>query len=511
MLEAIRGRAAAFRRALPAAGAIQERALVRLVQKNRQSEYGRRHDFGAIGSYRDFVDRVPIASYEDLRPSIERAADGAPAVLTTEAIVAFEQTGGSSGGAKLIPYTHAALAAFRRGVAVWLDDLYDRFPSLHDGSAYWAITPAGRAPHTTRAGIQIGLDDFGYLGATLGADIERTLAVPPSVGALRDLDAWREATASHLLAADDLALISVWSPSYLLQLLDYMQADAARLAARVASGFESRQGDPERAASVAAALGGDRRDYAALWPRLTVLSAWTHAAARGPAARLAALFPSVTLQGKGLLATEGLCSIPLAELAAPVLAFDSGFVEFLGSDGHARGCADVAVGEEYEILLSNESGLYRYAIGDRVRIEGFAGTAPVFEFLGRAGVASDLVGEKLCEAFVAQMLAPLNLRFAALAPDRNAYVLIVDAAEVAPEAATRHAADCEHALRANPQYSHARNLRQLETVRALRVREPWQAHVRAALARGQRLGDIKPLALVTRLDWHEHFRAAADS
>jgi hypothetical protein len=510
MFESIRGSAAAFRRSLPSAAATQERGLVRLLQKNRTSEYGRQYNFGAIGSYREFVRRVPIVNYETLAPLIRRAAEGAPAVLTTEPIVACEETGGSSGGAKLIPYTEAALDAFRRGVGVWLDDLRERFPGITRGSSYWAVSPAGRAPRTTSAGIAIGLDDFGYLGATLGADIAPTLCVPPIVAALRDLDAWREATALHLLADARLALISVWSPSYLSQLLDYMQTHAPTLAARIAAGFDGRGADPARAALVASALDAATPDCRALWPQLCVLSCWNHAAASAPAAHLAALFPQATLQGKGLLATEGLVSIPL-EGAAPVLAVDSGFVEFLDDQGHARSAADVAIDGEYEILLSNESGLYRYAIGDRVRIAGFMGAAPLLVFLGRSGVACDLVGEKLTEAFVAQAIATAaagqRLPFAALAADADGYVLLLDAQAVAGDAALELARRCEQALRVNPQYAHARELGQLRALRPWRCHEPAQAHVAAALARGQRLGDIKPLALLTRTDWRETFPA----
>jgi len=432
-------------------------------------------------------------------------------VLVSDPVVAFEETGGSSGGSKLVPYTDAALDGFRRALMPWLDDLYTRFPSLDDGSAYWSISPACREPRLTGAGVPIGLPgDAAYFGADLAGALIATLCVPPGAGALRDVDAWRHFTACHLLADASLALISVWSPSFLLMLLRHAQADVDRIsnciargdhglgAAAGATALPSPGPDPIRAREIRAALTGAVPDFARLWPKLAVVSCWDQSTSAPYADVLRQHFPSATVQGKGLLATEGVVSIPLADYPMPVLAVDSVFCEFLDGQGVARFADEVVAGEEYDLVMTNDSGFYRYAIGDRVRVPGFIGQAPMLEFLGRTGLASDLAGEKLTEHFVATALAGLGLRFAMLAPGerpRLGYTLLLDSIEVSADAVDRITRLVEMALRANPQYDYARQMDQLAPLKGQRCREPLRCWIDAGLQRGQRLGDIKPAAL----------------
>lgn len=70
----------------------------------------------------DFQRRAPIVDYEALAPLIERIADGEQNLLFTAPALAFETTGGSHSGGKLIPYTARGLDDFRRALTGWLAD-----------------------------------------------------------------------------------------------------------------------------------------------------------------------------------------------------------------------------------------------------------------------------------------------------------------------------------------------------------------------------------------------------
>src|SRR5258706_1936556 len=121
--QAISGSAARFRALLPRAAETQKQRLLALLRRNAGTEFGRLHGFASIRDEDEYRARVPVASYEDLRPAIERMAAGEPDVLVSGRVIAFEETGGSTGGAKLIPFTAEALAAFRRALVPWLDAL----------------------------------------------------------------------------------------------------------------------------------------------------------------------------------------------------------------------------------------------------------------------------------------------------------------------------------------------------------------------------------------------------
>jgi hypothetical protein len=136
--------------------------------------------------------------------------------------------------------------------------------------------------------------------------------------------------------------------------------------------------------------------------------------------------------------------------------------------------------EQGEVIATTASGLYRYRTGDYVDEN--------LEFVGRGSLVSDLVGEKLTEPFVSCCLEPVA-GFRYLAPDGNGYVL---------HAETHIDIDqIEQRLCENPQYAYARKLGQLRPLRLATLDNLYDRYIDAQLARGARLGDIKPVALVT--------------
>src|SRR5262249_50756848 len=130
----------------------QTELLRHILRANSDCDFGRAHGFAAIRDIDDYRARVPIRRYEALQPWLDRVIAGEPCVLSTEPVVAFEETGGSTGGSKLIPYAEPALRAFRAAVLPWLFDLSRRRPGAFVGKAYVAVSPATRAPRTTPGG-----------------------------------------------------------------------------------------------------------------------------------------------------------------------------------------------------------------------------------------------------------------------------------------------------------------------------------------------------------------------
>jgi hypothetical protein len=466
-------------------------ALVRkILADNAGTAFGRAHDFDRIATIEQFRAQVPVREHDGLRPWIERVAAGQSGVLTSAPVIAFEETGGSTSGRKLIPYTQASLAAFRAAVLPWLRDLADERPGTFQGRAYVALSPVARVPGATAGGIPIGLPSEGaYLGADLAYAFAAVLAVPVGVAQVRDVAHWRFLTLRHLLAAHDLTFISVWSPTFLIALVEALPALAEPLLKSIG------EADLERARLIETALARRPIDTEMIWPRLATVSAWADGASRSYALKLQEMFPHAPLQPKGLLATEGAVTIPRRGSPHPAPALLSAFLEFIDDDGDAFTCDELTEGATYRAVMTTPGGLYRYDLGDRLTCRGHVNGLPRLEFIGRA-VSTDIVGEKLSEDFVAEALDRVGAGacLAARATGAPFYELLVDARHGADLA--QHAAMVEKCLHANPQYAYARALGQLGPVKPRAVERLMDRYTHVQARRGCRLADIKPPVLI---------------
>ena len=144
------------------------------------------------------------------------------------------------------------------------------------------------------------------------------------------------------------------------------------------------------------------------------------------------------------------------------------------------------------MVVTTQSGLYRYDLGDLVECAGYQGLMPLLRFVGRAGLVSDMVGEKLDDGFVAAALGGLDAPALLVArPDPAGYVLVLQ--EPRAGAATM----VEAALSRNPQYAHARRIGQLAPLQVIHRRELSVQLTHSGIAQGKRLGDLKAVALVS--------------
>lgn len=502
----------AWRRFVAAARDPQRAQAARLqtiLRDNAGCEYGKAQGFDGLGSVAEYQARVPRSTGRALTGCVERIAAGETGVLTTAPVRMLERTSGSTAPNRLVPYTDGLLAEFGAATGAWLYDLLTRAPGLQGTRSYWSVSPATRQDERSPGGLPIGFaDDTEYFGPLAGWALRRMLAVPPAVARRRRMARWRWETARSLLAADDLGLISVWSPSFLILLHRYiaehwellLSALPTARASALRATFSGRGPGPS----------GD-----ALWPRLALISCWTDGSAAALLPELRRRFPCTPLQPKGLLATEGVVSFPVWGQPAPVAALTGHFLEFIDLDHPERrplGAHELRAGGSYSPLLTTSGGLYRYHLADRVDCVGHLALAPLLRFAGRLDRVSDLCGEKLSASNVQAALDAVLRRhgvradFALLAPrsgaDPPAYALLLQTP--APDAAiARLAGALDDALAAGHHYAYCRSLGQLGPLEVLRVREGLRGYQRRLQEEGQRAGDIKPTVLDARPGWDQ--------
>jgi hypothetical protein len=435
--------------------AAREPWLDTVLARNAHTDYLVR--YGSPLDQQSYRANVPVISYKDLCSYQKSIQDGQSDVLFAGRPTAFERTGGTSGAAKLIPYTAEGLADFRHALLPWLVEAARNHGVK--GRAYLSLSPATR-PVELIGNVPVGLSDGAYLGESAAAVLQALTAVPFDVAGITDVSRWRVETLRHLAAAADLELISCWSPTFLLRLLDELP------------------------------------DAASMWPRLKLISCWASGTSQPFAAELAARLPHARLQPKGLLSTECVVTVPDAR-DRPILT-RYGFFEFERAQRLSL-AHELESGSIYALIATTASGLYRYRTGDLVRCDGYSDEGqPILEFVGRGELASDLVGEKLTEPFVADCLSAVP-GFRMLVPARqgDGYVLATD---IAAGADVQHV---EQRLCRNPQYAFARRMGQLQPVRLVEFHRLFDRYVDVQLERGIRLGDIKPVALRNECTWLE--------
>jgi len=308
----------------------------------------------------------------------------------------MERSRGAAGDVKLIPYTDGLFGEFAAATGPWLRELSIGCPELVGTRSYWGMAPLPHKKERTPGGLPIGMDDdTEYFSPLARFALRRTRAVRSRVRRIADPSTWRQRTLQELLACEDLGLISIWHPTFMVALMEELAQNMEPLL----DGLK-----PRRRAAILDSLdqAGDLVGEA-IWPRLQVLSCYGEGPSAGLLPTLKTWFPNTAVQSKGLIATEAVVSFPLWSGTGSVLAVTSHFLEFQDLEApSARPCLadELRLGGTYSPIVTTAGGLTRYHLQDAVRCVGFHGATPCIEFLGRLDMSANLAGEKLSEAAV---------------------------------------------------------------------------------------------------------------
>ncbi|MGL5111394.1 MAG: GH3 auxin-responsive promoter family protein [Flavobacterium sp.] len=89
---------------------VQEEVLMSLLRSSENTLLGKKYEFSTIKTYAEFANRIPISSYEDLEPLIERTRQGEQNILWETPIKWFAKSSGTTNAkSKFIPVSTEAL------------------------------------------------------------------------------------------------------------------------------------------------------------------------------------------------------------------------------------------------------------------------------------------------------------------------------------------------------------------------------------------------------------------
>jgi hypothetical protein len=423
----------------------QDRLLREILKANAGTEFGRQHGFGAITTFTEFQERVPLSAYEDLEPYITAEMNGRPNQLTKEPPVLFTTTSGTTGNRKYIPMTREGKRAKSHLTWLWFCGLYRDHPGIVGGRILSVVSPEveSHAPN----GVPIGAES-GHAYRTMPGPVKSMYTAPYPVFAIEDYEA-KYYTLLRLAAGQDISCIATVNPSTVLLLGDRMARHTESIIRDVRDGTLSAdlpvpqelrsslhlRPDPARARHLerAAAGGGGVLRPGLAWPGLAAIGCWKGGTVGAYLAKFDTYFPQrPPIRDFGYYATELRGSVPLSDQGdAGTIAIGTNVLEFrpAGEDRAPEGSEllrleQLEVGQRYFVYVTNASGLYRYEMNDIVEVAGHDHQAPLIRFIQKGKGVVSFTGEKLYEV---QVIAAVDKALAAL---RGRYNFIAAVAEL---------------------------------------------------------------------------------
>lgn len=471
------------------------------VQRDKLKQLLSKYDHSNL-NYEQFKAEYPLTRYAQWKSQIEEVRKSGKNTLNGDKIVRFQPTSGSSDALKFIPYTQSFLEELDQAIAPWLSSLYRKHPKLKGTTHYWSISWLPESQRKLLENENLN-DDSALLSFSKRMLSYFTQCVPADVALAEHAEDAMFATVAYLVADENLGMISVWSPTFALQIFDLIKLHQNEIADVLEQGhWNSRQlnfmkapRNAKQASRLKALNFEDHHSWEKLWPKLCLISSWDTASSRLWARKLQQIVPHVAFEGKGLWATEGVVTIPYD--GHYPLAYQSHFYEFINLDNNQiKPSWELKLGERVSPIITTGSGLIRYLIDDELIVTHFYLGLPTFEFNGRS-MTIDLVGEKIDQNVALHILKvfkqddylPISLLGVELGQNEKPHYVLLS--EGNPNKAPK-IEQLEALLKNNFHYELARNLGQLDEPVIKHVSDAWAYYKKMAMYTGMIEGNIKP-------------------
>ena len=348
---------------------VQRDELMNLLQTAKKTEVGKQYGFADIQQYEDFADRVPVRTYEEIAPMIERSRQGEQNIFWPTPIKWYAKSSGTTNAkSKFIPISDESLedCHFKGGK----DMLSLYFKNNEQSSVFQgkALRLGG-----SKEIYEENNSYFGDLSAIMIDNLplwaEMVSAPSQKVSLMAEWETKMKAIVEETLSEDIRSMAGV--PSWMLVLLQKVLAETGR------------------------------ESILDVWPNMEV---YFHGGVNFMPYReqYKALMPSDAVHYVELYnASEGFFGVQ-DQLNSDelLLMLDYGiFYEFIDMKTYGTQneriipLSDVVVGKQYAVIISTNAGLWRYHIGDTIR---FTSIAPYrFKITGRTKHFINVFGEEL--------------------------------------------------------------------------------------------------------------------
>ena len=400
----------------------QEKLLKKLMRQNKSTLYGKEKGFEKVKSVEDYQQFIPLSKYEDYEDYVWRMANGEKGLITNRWIRRFTESSGSTGRSKLVPLS---------GSAEWNCQCFSFSAPVGCAVKYFKRKGKFLPPQRGMLTAEISARKLPG-GATVSClssipllnlkPIVRFFTSSPMEVMFPENDVdmnMHYVKLRFALQDEDISYLGTIFITTLESMFFYLENNWEMFCKDIETGtidesivmpehirkklLKKLKPQPKRAAFLRGEFEKGFDDP--IIPRIWKNCGWLYGMGTGALSHYAArlrryIGPEMPIHYLGYAATEALMAVPVElDSFEYVILPHNGFFEFLPLDApegtRPLTISELKVGEEYELILTNLSGFYRYRIEDVVKVTGYYHQSPKITFCYRLNQIANISGEKI--------------------------------------------------------------------------------------------------------------------
>lgn len=412
---------------------IQDEVLRKIIAKNKNTEFGKEHSFEKIKTYDDFKELVPVHDFEDLRPYFEKQMKTGDLVINYEKPVIYNLTSGTTGNPKFIPYLRETINGLRKSQRIFS---YVQFNTRSDGfkgKLVGIVSPAieGKLENDIPFGSASG-----WIYKTMPRQIRKKYLLPPEVFEIKDHEIKYYVLLRLTIEDKNVTYLGSANPTTFLKLHRMLLSEKEHLINDIENGtiYCSEKIDPEIYDSLKTQLKKNPKrakelrklfsqkteiKFTDIWPYIKILTTWTGGSCGIALSGVLKYFPKdVSVIELGYLSSEFRGTITIDGNSSEGLpTIDQNFFEFVekndweNKEYNYKIIDELEIGKEYYVLVTNNSGLYRYNMNDILKVSGKINKTPTLVFVQKGKGVTNITGEKLYEGQIISVMKNVESEF----------------------------------------------------------------------------------------------------
>ncbi|KAH6789846.1 Auxin-responsive GH3 family protein [Perilla frutescens var. frutescens] len=422
------------------ADSVQENVLAQILGRNAHTEYLKTFNLNGATDRQTFKSKIPMVTYEDLQPLIQRIANGDRSpIFSSHPVSEFLTSSGTSAGErKLMPTIKEELDRRQLLYSLLMPVMNLYVKGLDKGKGLYFLfiksetkTPGGllARPVLTSYYKSEHFKTRPYDPYNVYTSPNETILCPDSFQSMYTQ------MLCGLYDRHQVLRVGAVFASGLLRAIRFLQLNWSQLAEDIRAGSlnpevtdsairECMDGilrpDPELADFIVRECSEDNweRIITRIWPNTKYLDVIVTGA-------MAQYIPTLDYYSGGLpkactmyASSECYFGLNLNPMCKPsevsyTIMPNMAYFEFLPHESNSNhnspastrdspprlvDLADVEIGKDYELVITTYAGLCRYRVGDILRVTGFHNSAPQFQFVRRKNVLLSIDSDKTDEA-----------------------------------------------------------------------------------------------------------------